>query len=273
MEALRFLYRTVPGRILLKGLTRPGLSKAAGKFLDSRLSQPLIPLFVRKAKIDLTEYEAVKYRCFNDCFTRKILPEKRPWDQEPDCFTAPCDGRLTVWPISEGLIIPVKQSQYSLVRLLGDEDLARRFEGGWCFIYRLCVENYHRYAYVESGAKEEDRFIPGVLHTVRPIALETVPVFTENSRSLSVIRTDDIGTVAQMEVGAMLVGRISNHEPGTAMVEKGTEKGMFLYGGSTILVLTEKDRVQPEPQFLWASSLSREVPVKMGESVGRKVKN
>lgn len=255
---------------MLKGLTRPRLSRWAGTFLDSGLSRPLIPLFIRKAHIDLKDFEATKYRCFNDCFTRKILSEKRPWD--PDCFAAPCDGKLTVWPITEGLVLPVKQSQYSLPRLLQDDDLAAQFEGGWCFVFRLCVDDYHRYAYVESGMKEADRAIPGVLHTVRPVALETVPVFTENSRSLTVIKTDDGGTIAQMEVGAMLVGRIQNHDPGVARVERGTEKGMFLYGGSTILVLTEKDQVQPDPQILWASTLGREYPVHMGEGIGSKGK-
>ena len=272
MEALRFLYRTVSGRILLKGLTRPGVSRLAGRFLDSPLSRPLIPLFIRRAGIDLSDFEQTQYRCFNDCFTRKILPDKRPFDADPTAFTAPCDGKLTVWPVTDGLVLPVKQSQYSLARLLQDADLARRFDGGWCFVYRLCVEDYHRYTYVESGEKEADRFIPGVLHTVRPIALETVPVFAENSRSLSVIETEDVGTVAQMEVGAMLVGRIRNHEPEPCQVIKGAEKGMFLYGGSTVLVLTEKDRVEPDPKILQASVLGLEHPVHMGESVGEKVK-
>lgn len=269
MEALKFLYRTVPGRMILKVLTWPALSRAGGKFLDAPLSRPLIPLFIRKAQIDLQDFEPVQYRCFNDCFTRKILPGKRTFDPSPDAFTAPCDGKLTVWPVTEGLVLPIKQSQYSVARLLGSAELAQRFEGGWCFVFRLCVEDYHRYAYVVSGAKDKDRFLPGILHTVRPIALESVPVFTENSRSLSLIRTESMGRVAQMEVGAMLVGRIQNHTPEAATVEKGTEKGMFLYGGSTVLVLVEKDRVQPDPKFLKASSLGQEIPVRMGEAIGK----
>ncbi|MCR5006060.1 MAG: phosphatidylserine decarboxylase [Clostridiales bacterium] len=268
MEALKLLYGTVPGRILLKVLTWPALSRAAGCFLDSGLSRPLIPLFIRKAHIDLADFEPEQYNCFNDCFTRKILPGKRVWDPDVAAFTAPCDGKLTVFQIQDGLVLPIKQSQYSVARLLGDAALADRFEGGHCFIFRLCVEDYHRYAYVASGQKEADRFLPGILHTVRPIALENVPVFTENSRSLTVLHTEDCGTMVQMEVGAMLVGRISNHEPGAGTVEKGTEKGMFLYGGSTVLVLVQKDMVQPEQRFLQASSMGEEVPVRMGERVG-----
>lgn len=85
---------------------------------------------------------------------------------------------------------------------------------------------------------------------------------------MTVLHTEDRGTMVQMEVGAMLVGRISNHEAGAAAVEKGAEKGMFLYGGSTVLVLAEKGVVQPDQRFLQASAAGREVPVRMGERVG-----
>ena len=46
--ALSFLYKTVPGRVLLKAATARWVSIAAGKFLDSRLSKGLIKGFVKK---------------------------------------------------------------------------------------------------------------------------------------------------------------------------------------------------------------------------------
>ena len=51
MDALKFLYHTAPGRVILKGLTRPGVSKACGRFLDSDLSHFLIEPFARKNEI------------------------------------------------------------------------------------------------------------------------------------------------------------------------------------------------------------------------------
>ena len=59
---LERLYRTVGGSIALKGLTAPLVSKAAGRFCDSILSAKLIPSFIEKAGIDLTEYESGYYR-------------------------------------------------------------------------------------------------------------------------------------------------------------------------------------------------------------------
>ena len=136
----------------------------------------------------------------------------------------------------------------------------------------MCVNHYHRYCYVDSGAKSRNRRIPGVLHTVRPVALASRPVFTENSREYTLIRTDQLGTIVQMEVGAMLVGRIVNHEgKGTAV--RGSEKGFFQYGGSTIILLTEPGKVQIDPAILKNSSTGNETPVKLGEVIGHAKEN
>ena len=74
--SLRFLYNTFIGRLLLKLLTARWISKLCGKFLDTRLSRPMIGRFVKKNKIDLSEFYSDNFKCFNDCFTRKIKEGK-----------------------------------------------------------------------------------------------------------------------------------------------------------------------------------------------------
>lgn len=134
-------------------------------------------------------------------------------------------------------------------------------------VFRLCVDHYHRYCYVDSGKKSSNIFIPGRLHTVRPIALRNIPVFTENSREYTAIRSANFGTLIQMEVGAMLVGRIANHEEKGSAI-RGKEKGYFQYGGSTIIVLAEPERVQIRKDILQNSEFGEETPVIMGEVIG-----
>ena len=126
-------------------------------------------------------------------FRRKIKAGKRVFDTEPEHLCAPCDGLLSVWNIQKDTVIPVKQSVYTVERLLQDAQLASEYEDGLCLVFRLCVNHYHRYAYVDSGKKGANIFIPGVLHTVRPIALETLPVFTENCREYTVIENPVFG--------------------------------------------------------------------------------
>ena len=269
MDLLHFLYHTPAGRGLLRPLCSRPVSKACGKLLDSRVSSLLIPPFIRKNKIDPAQFELEQVRCFNDFFCRKIRPGLRPIDADPAHLTAPCDGLLSVYPIKDGLVIPVKQTAFSMKRLLRDPGLARRFEGGYCFVFRLCVDHYHRYCYAETGRKSADRFLPGILHTVRPVALETYPVFTENCREYTLIQTCRYGTLLQMEVGAMLVGRICNHQLQPASVKRGEEKGCFQYGGSTIILLVQSGKIDP-PQTLLEETVSGvETPVRMGQKIAQ----
>lgn len=272
MTILEFLYNTVSGRFLLKPLTSPRLSRICGRFLDSKLSSFLIEPFVKQNEIQLSDYKTTDIKSFNDFFSRKIKEGKRPIDMEGHHFIAPCDGLLSVWKIEDDTVFPVKQSRYTLSSLLHSKKLAQHYNGGYCIVYRLCVNNYHRYCYVDSGQKSKNFFIPGRLHTVRPVALREVPVFAENSREYTLIRTEKFGTVVQMEVGAMLVGRIVNHE-GKGKAIRGEEKGYFQYGGSTIIVLTEPEQVHIREDILKNSALAKEVPVKMGEVIGHALEN
>ena len=269
MDSLTFLYKTIPGRFFLKLLTTRAVSKACGAYLDSRLSHNLIKGFIQKNGINLDDYQTDGIKTFNQFFRRQIKEGRRPFDMEPSNLCAPCDGLLSVWNIKDNTVIPVKQSKYTVSSLLKNEELAAEYNGGICLVFRLCVDNYHRYAYVDSGKKGPNIFIPGKLHTVRPIALEAGPVFTENCREYTVIENPVFGKLVQMEVGAMLVGRIVNLEgEGTAV--RGKEKGFFEYGGSTIILLIKKDMVQIKEEFLKNSQNGIETPVKMGEHIGSK---
>ncbi len=266
----RFLYNTAAGRLLLKGAVQPWVSRAAGAFLSSPLSRPLIPGFVKKNGIDLSECETEDFSCFNDCFTRKLRGELRPIDTDPSALISPCDGLLSAYEIRDGLVMPVKQSMYSVADLLGeapDSELSRSFAGGLCLVFRLQVTDYHRYVFFDGGDAKRPLRIPGKLHTVRPIALRTVPVFTENAREVTIIDSDNFGTAVQIEVGALMVGRIDNY-PLSGRVEKGAEKGRFLFGGSTIILLLQKDRAEGLSEALKATSEGVETPVRLGQRIG-----
>lgn len=267
--SLRFLYGSAAGRLFLKAINGRWLSRLAGRFLDSRMSKCLVKGFVTKNGIDLSEYEKDTFDSFNDCFTRKIREGGRPFDPSPDALCSPCDGRASVYKIDGDTVIPVKQSKYTVSSLLGGDGCADRFSDGVCLVIRLCVDNYHRYAYIDSGTKGENRFIKGKLHTVRPVALEHYPVFAENCREWTVMHTDNFGDVAEVEVGALLVGKIKNYD-GAGKIRRGDEKGMFLYGGSTVVLLFEKDRVELFPEIFAATERGDEYPVKMGEKIGEK---
>ena len=268
--ALRFLYRTAPGRGVLKLLTRPGLSRAAGRFLDRPVSRLLITPFVKKTGVRLSDFVPERYACFNDFFCRQIRPELRPLPEDPELLMAPCDGLLSAYRLTGETVLPVKQSCYTVSELLHGDRAAARFADGTALVFRLCVDHYHRYCYVDDGVKGPNVFLPGMLHTVRPIALEQVPVFVRNSREYTLMETAHFGTVCQVEVGALLVGRIENlHGPGP--VRRGAEKGRFLYGGSTVILLLEKGKAQLDEALFAATAAGVESPVKLGQPLGRSI--
>lgn len=264
---LHFLYYSTAGRILLRLLSARPVSAVVGRFLDSSLSKGLIKPFVRHCGISLEDCETIRFHSFNDCFARKIREERRPVDKTSRALIAPCDGLLSAYRITRGLVVPVKQSRFSLEALLGGNQLYKEYEGGICLVFRLCVSHYHRYCYVDHGVKGKNHFLSGRLHTVRPVALETIPVFTENCREYTVIDTENFGRIVQMEVGAMLVGRILNYH-GKREVYRGQEKGKFLYGGSTIIVLLQKGKAELFPGVFQATERGLEVPVRLGEKIG-----
>lgn len=137
-------------------------------------------------------------------------------------------------------------------------------------IFRLEVDDYHRYCYIDSGTKTENTFINGELHTVNPIALEHYNIYKRNCREYTVLHTENFGDVVQVEVGAMMVGRIVNRH-GAAEVVRGEEKGKFEFGGSTIVLLVQEDMIRIDDDILRNSAENIETVVKYGEKVAASV--
>ncbi len=266
-KLLSFLYTNILGRMLLKPLIQPQVSKLAGRYLSSALSKWLIPKFIERNEIDMDIYEECDYSSFNDFFTRKIKPDCRPVPEDLDVFISPCDCLATVYPIQENTTFSIKNTEYTLRSLLRSPRLAKRFRGGYAYVLRLTVEDYHRYLYSVSGKQSKNYHIDGTFHTVNPIANDYLPIYKENTREYTVIRSKEFGDVLQMEVGALLVGKISNHKQST-VVTRGEEKGFFEYGGSTIVVLTQKGRVTPRSDLLTNSKNGYETKVLQAHPLG-----
>lgn len=262
------LYNHALGRLLLRPLTSPQISKAVGALLSTGPSRVLVAPFVRSHGIPMEDYEAREYASYNDFFTRKLAPGARRIAGEPDAFVSPCDSRLSVCGIDENCRLSVKHTCYTVGNLLKNGKLAERFAGGYAWVFRLCVDDYHRYIFVDEGSLSRGVMIPGRLHTVNPIANDKFPIYKENAREYCLLRSENFGTLLQMEVGAMMVGKIENHSVGKK-VSRGQEKGNFAFGGSTVILLTQKGRVRPDRDILENSARGIETKVRLGEQVGR----
>lgn len=267
---LEVIYGHALTRMLLRPFLSPAVSDICGKFLSTRLSRRIIPSFVKKNHIDLGIYEKQEFDSYNAFFTRKIKAEQRPINEQKNILISPSDGKVTAYPITQKGRFWIKHTQYSAAQLLKDERLAERYMGGWIYVIRLTVDDYHRYCYVADGRKSRQRKIRGVLHTVNPVANDYYPIYKMNSREYCLLKTKELGTILLMEVGALMVGKINNHEEDSARVKRGDEKGMFEFGGSTIVVMTEPGMAEPDKDIIHNTKAQAETLVKMGEPIGCK---
>ena len=268
---LELLYGTAPGRKIIRFLIRPSVSRFGGMLLSTRISALLIKPFVKKTGIRMEEYEKPKigaYGSYNEFFCRRIKKGRRPVCDAPGVLISPCDGKVSVYPIEDDSSFSIKNTRYTVASLLRSPRLAGHYQGGWAFVFRLTVDDYHRYGYVESGMKSRQKKIAGVFHTVNPVANDRYPIYKENTREYCLIRTPHAGTIVQMEVGALMVGTIRNYSPAMQTVRRGEEKGRFEFGGSTVVVLMEPGKVIPDADLAANTGEGWETIVKMGEKVG-----
>ena len=267
LRLLAALYGNVLGRILLKPLTAPVLSKLAGQLLSTKASCLLIRPFIRRNGIDMSQFEPETYKSYNEFFSRRIRREARPMDYTPGHLISPCDSKLTVLPITPDAWFTLKHTRYTVASLLKNVSLASEYAGGLALIFRLTVDDYHRYCYVAEGEKEENVSIPGILHTVNPIANDYYPIYKENAREYSILHSKEFEDILMMEVGALLVGKIVNHHE-KAHVLRGQEKGYFQFGGSTVVLLFKAGAVKIDRDILENSRAGIETIVKYGEKIG-----
>lgn len=268
-KQLELLYKTATGRLLLKTVcVNRWFSSLAAVYYNSRLSAKSIGSFIVEHGIVMTDYEQRKYRSFNDFFTRRLRAGARCIDMADTALISPCDAKLTAYEIDDSLCLSIKNSVFGVCELLRDDELARRYTGGSCLVFRLTADDCHRYVFFDSGHVTSKAKIKGVLHTVRPIAFNCHKVYCENSREYSVMETDNFGTVVYIEVGAMLIGRICNRD--VRSFSRGEEKGCFEYGGSTVILLLEEGKAQLDSDIAENSKNGIETKVLSGERIGTK---
>lgn len=264
-KLLFFLYKTIIGRIILKLLTLKLVANLMSIFMNSRFSTYRINKFIKKHNIDMSIYENRKFKSYNDFFTRKM--NVIPFSNNKKDLVSPSSCKMTVFKIDKNSVFKIKNSKYSVESILKNKKIAKQYKDGYFVVCRMSENDFHRYIYIDNGHHSKNTYINGVLHTVQPIAFDHFSVYTENSRSYTILETENFGEVIQIEVGAMMIGRITNFF-NNHKFKKGEEKGMFEFGGSTVVLLIEHNRVNIREDILENSSKNIETEVFIGEKIG-----
>ncbi len=270
---LKWTYGTRLGKLSLNCFVKRGFfSRWYGRRMDDPASRSKIQPFIERYKSDVSEFAESpdSFRTFNEFFFRKLKPEARPVFPGEEFAVFPADGRHLVFQ-NIGTIdgVLVKGQMFDLGELLGDPELASVYREGSMILSRLCPVDYHRFHFPVSGKAGVPRLINGPLYSVNPIAIrENIRIFSENKRAVGMIETRHFGTVLMLEIGATCVGSMEYTYTPDTMVAKGDEKGFFRFGGSSTLVLFEKDRIRLDEDLIASSQNRVEVYARMGDRMG-----
>lgn len=244
---------------VLRLLPRTRITRVMGKLADARVPVPLasavVRLYARAYQVDMEEavHPDRGYDNFDTFFTRPLRPGQRPLPEDRSLIVSPSDGRIESFgPVVARGHFSVKGKPYRAEQLVGDEEEARRYEGGqFCVVY-LSPRDYHRVHAPVGGAVSVVRSFPGDLYPVNSIGERHVPgLFARNRRVSVPIDSPEHGRVTVVLVGAMVVGRITTpfvegrdvplgaHTLApAAVVDRGDEIGTF-HLGSTAVVFFE----------------------------------
>jgi phosphatidylserine decarboxylase len=262
------------------------LSRLAGRLASCRtkvIKKAFISWFIKRYRVDMSQAinpDPDSYACFNDFFTRALKPEARPIDDAAGSIVCPADGGISqLGDISEGRIFQAKGQMYSTRELLGgDEALAAEFSNGHFATVYLSPRDYHRVHMPYTGRLRHMTVIPGDLFSVNGATAREVPrLFARNERAVCVFDTD-IGPMAVVLVGAMIVAGIetvwagevapfkrrictTHYAPSEPItLAKGAEMGRFKLG-STAIVLFGKDAVR------WRDDYAPDSATQMGKAM------
>ncbi len=260
-NALIKLYRN---KFLLSIATSKIVSDIYGLFTKTKVSKIMIKKFIKANNIDMTRFKKEKYNSFNDFFIRNL--NKINIDKNNNHLISPCDSKLIAYKIDNNLNVNIKGIKYTIDELFDHEHL-EKYENGYMLVFRLSVDDYHRFCYIDNGEKIKKNTIKGKYHTVS-YPSSKYKIYKDNHREYTIMNTHNFGEIIYMEVGALLIGKIVNYDLDT--FKRGEEKGYFLPGGSTIVLIV--NNVKIDDDILKNSKKKIETIVNIGEKIGIKQK-
>ncbi|WP_242396134.1 archaetidylserine decarboxylase [Anaeromyxobacter oryzisoli] len=266
-------------------LPKSGLSRLVGALTRWQAPAPVrlaaMRAFSRRYRIDLSACpDLERYRTFGEFFARPLRPGLRPVAPGDGVPVSPVDGVVSETGLAAGgRLVQAKGIDYTVAALVGDEDLARRLEGGAYATLYLSPSDYHRIHFPLGGRVTGYRYVPGKLWPVNPASVRTVRgLFTVNERLVTITETP-LGACVIVAVGATVVGRVrATYDPAAPLtntgapftvrdyetpipVEKGQELGAFEMG-STVILLFEPGKARLDPRLVAGAR------VRVGEALG-----
>ncbi len=266
---LVWLYNNPVGEATLWALVkRKVVSAVYGNMMDRPSSIKKIQPFIDEFGIDLRTAQKQTFSSFNDFFTRKLKADARPVEPGAAVAVSPADGKILAYANIGNSDFIIKGTRFHVVSFLNNAPLAQKYLDGTLVIIRLAPFDYHRFHFPMSGRVSPVTRTDGDYYSVNPLALrKRAEIFCLNKREFTILSSPLFGDVVMAEVGATLVGSIVQTHTGNA-AEKGEEKGYFKFGGSTVVLLFEKNKIRIDEDLLVHTLQGYETVIREGERIG-----
>lgn len=254
-----YIINCSPGGLLLNDEAfqqwQASFSRAYGKFLDSPESAAALESFINDPAFNISDYHpgASGWLTFNQFFSRQVRPGRRPIAEpyNDSVVVAATDSvYLGCRPIDEGAGLTIKGTPWSIAELLDNSPFSEAFTGGVFTHSYLSPTDYHHYHLPVSGVIQEARTIPGrvVVKTEpdeagKPTAQDGIGFQMKQTRGI-VIVDSPLGLVAAIPVGMGFVSSVTLVVERGDRLTKGQDFGYFAYGGSDMVLLFQKGKVE-----------------------------
>lgn len=222
-----------------------------------------------------------QYETINDFFIRKLRPELTPYlnvrkNKDKLLMSSMADCRLICFQnVKDAKRVWIKGNKFSMINFLG-KDLNEKYKNGSIIINRLAPVDYHRYhcpvdlkvkriidikSFYELGSLPVTKFAVNSLNA-NPFTVNTrVVIECENLHT-----KDDFLIIL---IGATGINSIVHKFNAGRRYKKFQDVGCFEIGGSTTVVVTQKDKILLDKDIVAHSLKGKETYIRVGEPIAR----
>jgi phosphatidylserine decarboxylase len=166
----------------------------------------------------------------------------------------------------------IKGQQFDFKALIRNDELFMRFRNSPVLISRLCPTGYHRFHFPCNAVIRKIYRVTGDYWSVSPIATRNrIAIFFENKRLVSVLQSEEVDQFLMIEIGATCVGTITPTAEVGHLYFKGEEKCYFSFGGSTVITIFQKNKMNFSEDLRKNSENGIETFALMGDEMGVKI--
>jgi len=220
------------------------------------------------------------FQSFNDFFIREIkdIEKARPVDKGEYVLSAPGDVALSYsrTNVDFNNSLYIKAEKYSLLQIFNNEpDIAQPFVGGAVLQVYFSAAKYHWYHAPVSGQIIYAKKVPGIIYAIDEVNAAKKNDLTEGknmtaeeklgqwleygqngiidtefylahvaTRCIFVVESSTMGRVGMVFIGMTEISSCTMMKEKGDMVEKGEALGNFQFGGSSGVMVLQKEKVE-----------------------------